>query len=659
MQTQYKLKSPDVSQVLVLAGMQGVPGFLRGLRQPAVWVQVRFAAGRVSPQVLQRCGDALASLQPLPAVCQSDPAMAATQSDAALPLLLADALLRLQASAGLTLWQGAQLEWLRHMPGQLAQREALMLVPSPVPQVLVEVLAPLVAHLNAVLQAGPAEPAGLERLVAALARWAPGGTNNRHILREAGALGMPVLGLPGGVFQLGWGRRSRLFKSTITDGTGAVATAWAKDKVATNALLRMAGLPVPAQRPVTSLDAALQAAQRLGYPVVLKPVDLDQGLGVEADLRTEADLRAAYDRAARHGHALVLEKHVPGEDYRVYVVGGELMGVAHRVPARVVGDGVATVAQLVAAVNEQRRTAGGQATVYKPIELDAEALELLAREGFDASSCVPAGRVLRLRRSANSSRGGTSVDATHLAHPDNVALCVQAAAVLRLDVAGLDLLTPDISRSWREVGAAFCEVNAQPQMGGAHPWIFERILRRYVQGRGRIPAVLVLTEAGDAGPGDALAQALEGGGWRAALVQGSGARLHERTRAAVMRPDLEALVVQTDGVGLARLGWPLDRFDVAVVSGWAESAPERQALLRGLGAHVSGVVLWDDTGAAPGDAMADRGASVGWQLLAPWAAGQPPLLGQGATPTSRLQRVAGAQALPQAVLRCVQALHHA
>jgi cyanophycin synthetase len=623
-------------------GTQVVPGFVQGLTQPGLRVQVQLAAAAD----VRRCAAVDAALAPLPAACPTrwgEGVVASTQTE--LARWLAEVLVRLQTSAGLGVGCGALLEVLRPVPDQPQRLQALLLVPGPIPAALQALVVPLVAHLNARLQGALAEPAGLERLVAALARWAPGGTNNRHFLREAAALGMPVLALPGGVFQLGWGRRARLFKSSISDNTTAIATAWAKDKGATHALLRMAGFPVPAQRAVASLDAAVKAAQQIGYPVVLKPVNLDQGLGVEADLRNEAELRAAYGRSVKHGSPLVLEQHVLGEDYRVYTMDGELLAVAHRIPAQVVGDGVATVAQLVAQTNEKRRLLDSRSSLYKPIELDTEALDLMTREGLLPASVLPPGRVLRLRRTANLSRGGTSVDMTHLTHPDNVALCVQVAALLRLDLPGLDLLMPDITRSWREVGAAFCEVNAQPQMGGAHPWIFERILRRYVVGQGRVPAVLVLTEANDTGLSAAVAQALEGGGWRTAVVQGSGAPLLERTRAAVMRPDLGAVVVQTDGAGLVLQGLPLDRFDVLVVSGCPLPSPALAAALAWLTLHVSGVVVWDEGGAASG-----------WQALVRWSATQTPLSGLDAQPVPRLQRVAGPTAVAPAVLRCVQAL---
>jgi cyanophycin synthetase len=636
-------RAAPAAPAIELLGTQVVPGFLRGLVQPCLRVQVQLAPGADA----RRCAGAAAALPPLPPACRSGGVAGLPPTPGgALALLLAEWLVRLQTGAGLEVSCGAVLELLRPLPGHPGRLQAVVLVPGPLPSLLTSVVAPLVAEVNALLLGTTGDPGGLERLRTALARWAPAGTNNRHFLREAGALGIPVLPLPGGVFQLGWGRRARLFKSSITDTTPAVASAWARDKVATNALFRMAGLPVPAQRAVPSLDAALKAAQQMGYPVVIKPVNLDQGLGVEADLRNEAELRAAYGRSVRHGSPLVLEQHVRGDDYRVYTMDGELLGVAHRVPAQVLGDGVATVAQLVAAANVLRRQGAGHVTVYKPIELDAEALDLLAREGFEPGSVVPAGRALRLRRSANASRGGTSLDVTARIHPDNAALCLQAAALLRLDIAGLDLLIPDIARSWREVGAAFCEANAQPQMGGAHPWIFERILQRAVTARGRVPAVLVLGPSGEPVLGLAVVQALGRAGWPAALVHGRGADLIGRTRAAVMRPALGAVVVQTDGVGMDQSGLPLDAFDVLVISDWALPATAQAAVLAWLTLHVRGVALVDEPVDAAVGVTSDGAASVG-----PCRAVLGRCLG-----AQRVQWLPGAPAVPAAVLRHVQTL---
>ncbi len=627
--------SSSLTQIQLLSA-QEVHGFLRGLSQPSLRIHVKFTTNLN----LQPVTDCLAALKPLPDACSTDPASKKALPPAALLLdVLAEGLIRLQSGAGLVVGGRPVLEVLRPGMNSRSQFEAIVLVPAPLPQVL-KIVAPIwVNHMDALLRGTTPDVTALEKAEKALERWAPRG-NNRPLLREAGALGIPVTALPGGVFQLGWGRLSRLFKSSITDSTAAVAAAWTKDKQATNALLRMAGLPVPAQVSVSNLETAIKDAQQLGYPVVLKPINLDQGLGVEPDLRNQVELQVAYERSIRYGRPLLMEKHVYGEDYRVYVVKGELIGVAHRVPAQVVGDGSSNVTELVALVNLQRRTG---AAVYKPVELDAEALELLARDGYEPASVIPRGRVQRLRRSANSSRGGSSVDVTHLIHPDNVALCLRAAAVLRLDIAGLDLLIPDIARSWREGGAAFCEVNAQPQMGGAHPWIFERILRRYVEGQGRVPSILVLANVNDLDLSRAIVGRLDGEGLHTVMECGTGATLIERTRAAVIQPDLDAIVVQVESTGLLRQGLPLDRFDALVLDVQSLEAHQLTAL-QWLAEHISGVVFMINGAAAAG---ADGERADG---LDAWS---------GCLPPHRLRAVSALDALPAAIFQSICEPPHA
>lgn len=433
----------------------------------------------------------------------------------------------------------------------------------------------------------------LQDCVAQLSQWVPVGTNHRHILRVAASMGVPLIALPGRVHQLGWGRKSRLFNSTLSDTTTAIATAWAKDKRSTHHLLRMGGLPVPAQVSVSSLDEALLVAKRLGYPVVLKPALLDQGVGVEADLRDEQALRDAFPRSSVHSSNLLIEKHFYGEDYRVYVIQGKMVAAAHRSPAQVVGDGVSSVKTLIEQENWKRESLNSGASVYKRIELDAEALNLLAQIGLEPLS-VPAQDVrIRLRRSANSSRGGLSVDITSQVHPDNKILCERAAALLRLDIAGLDLLIPDISRSWREVGAAFCEVNAQPQMGGAQPWIFRTILNQYVQGQGRIPIVLVLGNLASLASSQAIAVALQSPGRHVLYTGGSGSQLVNKGRAALMDPRADLVVLITDGRGLEKFGLPVDLFDVLVItSGWLVQG-DVATVLRSLVLQFSGRIFVD------------------------------------------------------------------
>lgn len=595
-----KLLAAPHSGALQIEGTQAVPGFLYGLAQPSLRVRLH-----LDLDLAHVVGTDALTVRWLSALAAHLPAVAGLALVALVPRgevpplfdALAGVVHRLQVAAGLTVLPEARML-------TIADGHCTLALPGPIPAATLEALTWAVQSLNA-LAADPLatalpEPSiqALAPLQQRLARLAPGGTNTGHMLRVAHALGIPVLALPGGVFQFGWGRRSRLFNSTISDATSTIGTAWARNKHQTNALLRMAGLPVPEQAMVATLAEAMAAALRIGYPVVIKPANLDQGVGVEAGLRNEAELRVAHARSSRHASTLLMEKHVPGDDYRVNVMLGEMVGVAHRTPARVVGDGVHTVTGLVEMVNRDRKISRGPASLLKPIELDEEALELLAREGLEPQSVLAAGREFRLRRIANLSRGGSVVDATHLIHPDNAALCVQAAALLRLDMAGLDLLITDISRSWREVGGAFCEINAQPQTGGAHPWMFEKILKRYVEGRGRVPAVLVLASGAERGVANEIVASLERDGLPAGQVQGTGQALHDGCRAQLMSPGLGALVVTTDGADLMRWGLPLDRFDVLVVDNWSQPVAEMQRIMALLEPHMGRGLV---TATCPGD----------------------------------------------------------
>ncbi len=276
--------------------------------------------------------------------------------------------------------------------------------------------------------------------------------------------GIPVALLPGGeILQLGWGAAARRLESTFTDGTGVLATRIARRKYQTSLWLEAGGVPVPRARQVTSFEQAQQWARELGWPVVVKPSNQDQGRGVVPGICDDALLRTAYDAAARWSPGAVLvEQHVPGDDHRMLVVGGRLVMATRRVPGGVTGDGVHTVAELLAQVNADPRRGSDKRSLLMALSLDPEGLGLLAQQALSPQAVPAAGRFVQLRRTANISTGGTAEDVTDRVHPDNCRVAERAARLLGLDIGGVDFLCPDISRSWFDVGGAVCEVNAQP-----------------------------------------------------------------------------------------------------------------------------------------------------------------------------------------------------
>jgi cyanophycin synthetase len=222
------------------------------------------------------------------------------------------------------------------------------------------------------------------------------------------------------------------------------------------------GLAVPAGGVAADLERAVALAEEVGYPVILKPLAANQGRGISPRLADEAALRAAWAGVQEFPPPLVIERYAEGRDHRVVVVNGRVVAVTERVPAHVVGDGRRTIRALVAEVNRDPRRGHGHSHVLTFIPLDAVTEHFLALGGRTLDAVPAAGERVVLRPTANLSTGGTSIDRTDDIHPDNVTACEMAAGVIGLDIAGLDILTPDISVPFHENGAVIIEVNASP-----------------------------------------------------------------------------------------------------------------------------------------------------------------------------------------------------
>jgi cyanophycin synthetase len=264
--------------------------------------------------------------------------------------------------------------------------------------------------------------------------------------------------------QFGHGKFQKRIQATITSETRSIAVEIAGDKSETSRLLNDLGLPVPQQRLVYSAAEAVRAAERIGYPVVVKPLDANHGRGVSINLTTPEQIEIAHAEAYAQGKtsAVIVESFISGYDHRMLVVNGALVAVAKRVPGHVVGDGRHTIAQLIDIVNSDPRRGIGHEKVLTRLELDAQAERLMAEAGVTAESVLPSGQVLFLRSTANLSTGGTAIDMTDVVHPDNKDMAERAIKAIGLDVAGVDFLIDDITRSYKEIGGAIVEVNAAP-----------------------------------------------------------------------------------------------------------------------------------------------------------------------------------------------------
>ena len=264
--------------------------------------------------------------------------------------------------------------------------------------------------------------------------------------------------------QFGHGKFQQRIQATITSQTKHIAVEISCDKEDTHNMLSDLGLPVPQQRLVYSPNEAIRAARRIGYPVVVKPLDGNHGRGVSINLTEDAQIEVAFHeaKAQSKSRGILVEQYITGMDHRMLVVNGELVAVAKRVPGHVVGDGKHTIAQLVEIVNQDPRRGIGHEKVLTNLELDNQAERLMADAGHTAETVLPAGEVFYLRSTANLSTGGTAIDMTDVCHPDNKDMAERTIKAVGLDVGGVDFLSSDITKSYKDVGGAIVEVNAAP-----------------------------------------------------------------------------------------------------------------------------------------------------------------------------------------------------
>jgi cyanophycin synthetase len=414
------------------------------------------------------------------------------------------------------------------------------------------------------------------------------GPSTAAIVAAARRRGIPARRLnEGSLVQLGTGACQRRIWTAETDRTSALAEAVAQDKELTRALLAAVGVPVPKGRPVADAEDAWRAAEEIGPPVVVKPQFGNQGRGVATNLTTREQVARAYAAARAEGDAVLVERHIPGVDYRLLVVGGKLAAAALREPAQVVGDGRHTVAELVAEVNRDPRRSDGHGTVLSHIRLDAVGLAVLAEQGLEPESVPAAGARVLLRRNGNLSTGGTATDVTDAVHPEVAERAAEAARAVGLDVAGVDVVALDVGRPLEVQGGAVVEVNAgpglrmhlEPSAGRPRP-VGEALVASLFtpEQTGRIPTVAVTGVNGKTTTTRLIAHLLRGAGRYVGMTCTDGIYLDGRrtetrdcsgpqsAREVLLNPNVQAAVLETARGGILREGLGFDVCDVAVVT---------------------------------------------------------------------------------------------
>lgn len=418
------------------------------------------------------------------------------------------------------------------------------------------------------------------------------GPSTRSMVDAALSRGIPVRRLTeGSLVQLGWGSKQQRILAAATSQTSAIAEDIVQDKNLTCGLLREVGLPVPRGRPVDSAEDAWAAALEIGLPVVVKPLDGNQGRGVALNLTTKEQVFAAFDAASEESNSIIVEQFAEGEDYRLLIVGKRLVAASRRKPARVIGDGIHTVNELIAEANLDPRRAAAHAAALSKIRIDAVALGVLAEQDLTPDSVPEQGRTVYIRRNANLSTGGTAVDCTDEVHPSIRDAAIEAAQTVGLDLCGIDVVAIDISQPLSERNGVIIEINARPGLRmhlypseGKPRNVGEAVINTmFAPGEnGRIPIVAVTGVNGKTTTTRFIAHLLGENGWRVGLTSTDGVTVGGRildtgdcsgpksARAVLAYPGADAAVLEIARGGVLREGLPFDWCDVAVVTNIGE-----------------------------------------------------------------------------------------
>jgi cyanophycin synthetase len=413
------------------------------------------------------------------------------------------------------------------------------------------------------------------------------GPSTAVIVEEARRRGIPVRRLNArSLVRLGMGRHLRRIQATLTDFTSAIAVEIAQDKEETKRVLSHIGLPVPTGRTVRSCDGAVEVAEDIGYPVLLKPLDASHGRGVSPPVHNAAEMQPAWEAACKFSSRVIVERYHEGRDHRVLVVDGRFVACAERVPAHVIGDGHSTIAALIEEENRDPRRGVGHRRMLTMLPSDERTVETLMRQGFTMETVLPPDATAYLRGTANLSTGGTSIDRTDEVHVENIVACEMAAGAIGLDVAGIDVLTPDISLPLRENRGVILEVNAAPGTRmHTHPTVgtprnVAAAVLDMLYPPGAVTTIPIIAVTGTNGKTTTvrlIAHLFRNTGHRVGFTTSDGVYIQNRrvlegdttgpfaANIILSHPGVDVAVLETARGGLLRSGLGFDECDVGVV----------------------------------------------------------------------------------------------
>lgn len=414
------------------------------------------------------------------------------------------------------------------------------------------------------------------------------GPSTGSIVEEAVSRDIPWIRLgKNSLVQLGYGINQMRFQATITCKTSSIAVDIACNKEETKRLLDLASVPVASGSICVDLEDLEETIKKIGYPIVLKPLDGNHGKGASININNWEDAVAGLDYAQNYSKRVIVERFITGFDFRVLVIDNKLVAAAKRVPAHVIGNGKSTLQELIDVANEDPRRGYGHENVLTQIDVDRDTLDLLKKAEMTLETVAKLGEIVYLKSTANLSTGGTSVDVTDMMHPENIFLAERISRVIGLDICGIDIMAENLTQPLKDNGGCILEVNAAPGFR-MHLAPSEGLPRNvaapvidmlYPPGKpSRIPIIAVTGTNGKTTTTRLLAHIVKNNGYKVGFTTSDGIYIQNHlmekgdttgpisAEYILKDPTVEFAVLETARGGILRSGIGFSRCDIAVIT---------------------------------------------------------------------------------------------